>query len=141
MVAVGKESIFTVGDLASVLGLGRSPGGGHENPPQLSCLENPMDGGAWWATVYRVTESDMIELAHMTKHTVLYLNIKKYLNKKRKTSHIVTDVFTILVSLLICIHTYFQMLFLSIWKSVADQFFCTLKKKKKHFDLVFKIFF
>ena len=61
MVAVGKESIFTVGDLASVLGLRRSPGGGHENPPQLSCLENPMDGGAWWATVYRVTESDMIE--------------------------------------------------------------------------------
>ena len=36
---------------------GRSPGGGHGNPPQYSCLENPMDGGAWWATVHGVTKS------------------------------------------------------------------------------------
>ena len=38
-------------------GLGRSPGGGHGNPLQYSCLENPMDGGAWWATVHRVPKS------------------------------------------------------------------------------------
>ena len=37
---------------------GRSPGGGHSNPLQYSCLENPMDRGTWWATVHRVTESD-----------------------------------------------------------------------------------
>ena len=37
--------------------LGRSPGGGHGNPLQCSCLENPMDRGAWLATVYRVTKS------------------------------------------------------------------------------------
>ena len=38
-------------------GLGRSPGGGHSNPLQYSCLENPMDRGAWWATVHRVAKS------------------------------------------------------------------------------------
>ena len=43
-------------------GSGRSPAGGHGNPLQYSCLENPMDGGAWRATVHRVTkESDMTE--------------------------------------------------------------------------------
>ena len=36
---------------------GRSPGGGHGNPLQYSCLENPMDRGAWWATVHGVAES------------------------------------------------------------------------------------
>ena len=44
-------------DTSSVLGLGRSPGGGNGNPLQYSCLENPMDRGAWWATVHRVTLS------------------------------------------------------------------------------------
>ena len=38
-------------------GSGRSPGGGHGNPLQYSCLENPMDGEAWWATVHEVTKS------------------------------------------------------------------------------------
>ena len=41
-------------DLGSVTGWGRSPGGGNGNPLQYSCLENPMDGGAWWAAVHRV---------------------------------------------------------------------------------------
>ena len=41
-----------VGDLGSIPGLGRSPGGGHGNPLQYSCLENPIDRGAWWATVH-----------------------------------------------------------------------------------------
>ena len=39
-------------DMGLIPGLGRSPGGGHGNPLQDSCLENPMDRGAWWATVY-----------------------------------------------------------------------------------------
>ena len=52
-----KESACNVGDLRSVPGLGRSPGGGHGNPLQYSCLENPMDKGAWWATVHGVTKS------------------------------------------------------------------------------------
>ena len=42
-------------------GLGRSPGGGHGNPLQYSCLENPMERGAWWATVHRFAELDRTE--------------------------------------------------------------------------------
>ena len=47
-----KASACNVGDLGSVPGLGRSPGEGNGNPLQYSCLENPMDEGAWWATVH-----------------------------------------------------------------------------------------
>ena len=43
----GKESVYKAGDLGSIPGLGRSPGEGNGNPLQYSCLENPMDGGAW----------------------------------------------------------------------------------------------
>ena len=43
--------------MGSIPGLGRSPGGGHGNPFQYYCLENPMDRRAWWATVYRVAKS------------------------------------------------------------------------------------
>ena len=43
-----------VRDVGSIPGSRRSPGGGHSNPLQYSCLENPMDGGAWWATVHGV---------------------------------------------------------------------------------------
>ena len=55
--SVSKESTCNAGDLGSIPALGRSPGGGHGNPLQYSCLENPMDRGAWWATVYRVTKN------------------------------------------------------------------------------------
>ena len=44
-------------DAGSIPGLGRSPGEGHSNPLQYSCLENPMDRGAWWAMVHRVADS------------------------------------------------------------------------------------
>ena len=50
-------------DMGLIPGLGRSPGGGHGTPLQYSCLENPMDRGAWRATVHRVTELDMAEVA------------------------------------------------------------------------------
>ena len=43
-------------DMGSVPGSGRSPGGGNGNPLQYSCLENPVDRAAWWATVHRVAE-------------------------------------------------------------------------------------
>ena len=44
-------------DAGLICGLGRSPGGGNVNPLQYSCLENPTDRGAWWATVHGVAES------------------------------------------------------------------------------------
>ena len=54
--AGGKESPANAGVVSLIPGSGRSPGGGHGNPLQYSCLGNPMDRGAWWATVRR---SDM----------------------------------------------------------------------------------
>ena len=55
--SVGKESACSAGDPGSIPGLGRSPGVGHGNSLQYSCLENPTDRGAWRATVHRVTQS------------------------------------------------------------------------------------
>ena len=46
-----------VRDTGSIPGLGRSPEGGHDNPLQYSCLENPMNRGAWQNTVHRVAQS------------------------------------------------------------------------------------
>ena len=57
----GKASAYNAGDLGLIPGLGKSPGKGNGNPLQYSCLENPKDGGAWWATVHGVTESDTTE--------------------------------------------------------------------------------
>ena len=54
----GKKSACNVGDLGSIPGLGRYPGRGNSKPLQYSCLESPLDKGAWRATVHRVTESD-----------------------------------------------------------------------------------
>ena len=53
----GKESASNAGDLGLIPGLGRSPGGGNGNPLQYSCLENPLDGEAWQATVHGVRRS------------------------------------------------------------------------------------
>ena len=55
--SVSKQSAFNAGDLGSNPGLGKSSGEGHGNPLQYSCLENPMDRGAWWAIVHRVAKS------------------------------------------------------------------------------------
>ena len=54
---VVKNPPGNAGDAGSIPGLGRSPGEGNGNPLQYSCLENPMDGGAWSATVYGITKS------------------------------------------------------------------------------------
>ena len=52
----GKASAYNEGDPGSIPESGRSPGEGN-NPLQYSCQQNPMDGGAWWATVHGVTKS------------------------------------------------------------------------------------
>ena len=52
-----KESVLNEGDPGLIPGSGRCPGEENGNPLQYSCLENAMDRGAWWATVYGVTKS------------------------------------------------------------------------------------
>ena len=53
----GKEFACNIGDMGSITGLGRSPGEGNGYPLQYSCLGNPTDRGAWWATVHGVAKS------------------------------------------------------------------------------------
>ena len=66
MVEKLPASAGDIRDTGLILGSGRSPGGGHGNPCQCSCLENPMDRGAWWATSPKGGKvSDMTEA---TKH-------------------------------------------------------------------------
>ena len=57
----GKESACNAEDPGLIPGLGTSPGGGHGNPLQYSCLKNSMDRGPWWATVHGVAKSNMTE--------------------------------------------------------------------------------
>ena len=64
MVPVVKNLLANAGDIrevGSIPRLGRSPGGGYGNPLQYSCLENPREGGAWWATINGVAELDTTE--------------------------------------------------------------------------------
>ena len=56
MVLAVKKTPDYAGDVGSIPGLGTSSGGGHGNPRQYSCLENPMDRGAWRATVHGVAK-------------------------------------------------------------------------------------
>ena len=64
-----------VRDKGSIPGLGRSPGEGNGYPLQYCCLENPMDRGAWRATVYRVAQSHM-QLKRLSTHTCHRLRLK-----------------------------------------------------------------
>ena len=59
--SVVKNPPANAEDPGSIPGSGRSPGRGNDNPLQYSCLENPMDRGAWWVTVHVVAKSDMTE--------------------------------------------------------------------------------
>ena len=70
MALVVKNSPANAGDIGntdSIHGSGRSPGEGHGNPLQYSCLENPMDRGAWWATVHGVAKSQT-QLKQLSTH-------------------------------------------------------------------------
>ena len=72
-------------------GWGRSPGGGHGNPLQYSCLENPMDRGAWWATIHRVANSGA-RLPWLSMHTWLIIFHGKC-HKKRNQRIILKKIF------------------------------------------------
>ena len=68
----GQESACNAGDLGWIPGLGKSPGEENGNPLQYSCLENPMNRGAWRASVHEDAESDMTErltYTHTDTHT------------------------------------------------------------------------
>ena len=67
MALVIKKPLAQAGHVSSASGLGRSPGGGHGNPLQYSCLENPMDRGAWLGTIHRVTRSQT-QLRQLSMH-------------------------------------------------------------------------
>ena len=74
-----KASACNAGDLGLIPGLGKSPGEGHGNPFQYSCLENPMDGRAWWATVQGVAKSwtrlnDFTHSLTITENLILYFS-------------------------------------------------------------------
>ena len=92
MVKNPPASARDVGDSSFILGLGRCPGGGNGYPLQYSCLENPMDRGAWWAAVHRVTENWMqlsqcsqTQLTSMSSSVLHFLNISldNYLSESK----------------------------------------------------------
>ena len=87
VVPVSKESTCNAGDLDLIPGLGRSPGEGNGNPLQYSCLGNPMDRGAWQATVYVVTRDghDLV--------TKLPLYIYIYMYKLYLVSYFLAEVY------------------------------------------------
>ena len=64
-----KNPPANAGDVGLIPGSERSPGEGHGNPLQYSCLENPMDRGAWWATVPGIAELDTCMYRHTHTHT------------------------------------------------------------------------
>ena len=69
---VVKNPPASAGDAGLIPGSGRSPREGNGNPLQCSCLENPMDRGALWATVHGVAESDTTEQEHTHSHTAVF---------------------------------------------------------------------
>ena len=74
----GKASACNVGDPGSVPGLGRFPGEGNGNPLQYSCLENSMDGEAWWATVHGVAKSQTRQRLHIHLNALIISIISIY---------------------------------------------------------------
>ena len=74
----GKEYACNAGDQGSISGSGRSPGEEIGNPLQYSCLGNPMDRGAWWATIHGVAE-ELDTLSDFTTSTTIYVFMYVYI--------------------------------------------------------------
>ena len=113
VVRTPPDSTGDIRDVGSILGLGRSPRAGHGNPLQYSCLENPVDRGAWWATVHRVTKGQtwlkrlsthLCTQNHYPNHDV------KHFYHPRKISHsclqLIPDLSSGLRQLLTCFYHY-----------------------------------
>ena len=69
-----SASVVDVRDVGSIAGSGKSPGGGSSNALLYSCLESPMDRGAWWAPVHRVSKSQT-QLKQLSAHTHTHIHI------------------------------------------------------------------
>ena len=67
-----KNLCASAGDMSLILGLGRSPGEGNGKPLQYSCLENPMDCGAWWAVVHGVLKQTQPKQLNHNKTTCIF---------------------------------------------------------------------
>ena len=80
----GKESTRHAGDMGSIPGSGRSPGGGNGDPLRYSGLENPVDGGALWATVHGVADSQML-LSSCTWESVSAVGALRTIRKTGET--------------------------------------------------------
>ena len=85
-----KNPLANAGDLrdvGSIPGSGRSPGGGHCKPLQYSCRENPVDRGAWWATVHRVAKSQTC-LKQLSTHTPkqAYMRLPRWLRAQESAA-------------------------------------------------------
>ena len=74
MVRYPPANAGDIRDTSSIPGLGKAPGGGHGNPLQYSCLENPMDGGIWWATTHGTAKS-WTQLSDFTLQREMYNGI------------------------------------------------------------------
>ena len=85
-------------DAGLIPGLGRFPRDGHGNPLHCSCLENPMDRGAWWATVHRVTKSQTLLklLSTHARSTHMHTQIQEDIAK----------VFLVTAVILLCVRLY-----------------------------------
>ena len=81
-----KASACNTGEMGSIPGLGKSPGEGNGNPLQYSCLENPMDGGAWQATVHGVAKSRK-QLNDFTFTFLTLLSVASPLNSRHRSNH------------------------------------------------------
>ena len=82
-----KVSACNAGDLGSIPVSGRSPGEGNGNPLQYSCLENPRDGGAWWATVHGVAKSQT-QLSNFTLLLVFKTFLRSYTDRSLNSTKI-----------------------------------------------------
>ena len=85
-----KASVCNVGDLDSIPGSGRFPGEGNGNPLQYSCPENPMDGGAWWATVHGVTKS-RTRLSNFTFTFIFKIRLSQIIHLESESSSALSD--------------------------------------------------
>ena len=108
----GKDSTCNAGDLDWIPGSGRSPGGGHGNPLQYSCLENSIKRGAWQATVYGVGHNWVTKhIPYLCAHT--YFRITCYnLNIRKKTVVFKQRPLIIFYTLSL---VYFHILYLCLW--------------------------